>query len=724
MVPVAVAAGAALIAFLMLGIIELTERRRSPAEHVVQLHFGRDVTGDAVVALLDGLAGLPAGTTVAFEVRSEAEQITHYLRADQATIDTLNGRLRALLPSVRCEPASVAPTEGYGYGRTVRLRGHHRVLRDDLLAETSASLLAALFPLGATEAVLVRWQVRPSRAEVIPDGPNGRRLGTEARRRLHVKNEGAVLRCRGVVAVRSGHPDRARHLIGRVVTMLRSRSTPYGHLRTSPRSGWWLRHELGHGRFVLGDRYNARELAGLLAWPIEAPTLPGLHLGTALLLMPSGRLPRTGRLLGKATWPGDPRPVYQPVVGALSHSLIAGGTGVGKSTLVTGLIETDIATGRGLVLIDGKGDTASAVLSRLSPGRAADVIVLDCASAGPLPGIRLFGDGDPELAADVVLGVLSELFRDSWGPLSERYLRAAVNLVAHDPQGTLADAPYVFTDAAYRRRLVPKVADPLTRATLAALDAMSAGERAHQLAAPMNRLGTLLSRPVVRNVLGQPSPKLDFAKVMREKRIVVVSLAPARVGSAAAQLIGAVCLYALVRAVQGRSRLPDRARHPFFVYLDEPKALGRTLPLPLDLMLEQFRGLGCGVVISPQSVFQLSAETQRALLTNSTTRIAFRQEADDARLLARDLPGVSPEDLGELGQYEVVARVGLGPGDVAPPVTLKTPSPSKAVGDPNGLRAASSRDYGLSLAQVDEQLAARHRATAQAPVGRKPRRQT
>ena len=89
--------------------------------------------------------------------------------------------------------------------------------------------------------------------------------------------------------------------------------------------------------------------------------------------------------------------------------------------------------GRGLVLIDGKGDTASDVLARVPDHRTDDVIVLDCASAGPLPGLQLFGAGDPELAADVVLGVLADLFRDSWGPLSERYLRAGLVAVAHDP---------------------------------------------------------------------------------------------------------------------------------------------------------------------------------------------------------------------------------------------------------------------------------------------------
>ncbi len=164
------------------------------------------------------------------------------------------------------------------------------------------------------------------------------------------------------------------------------------------------------------DRYASEELAGLLAWPERCPALPGVTLGTSPQLMPSSRLPRHGRVLGTATWPGSERPIAQPLIGALSHSLIAGPTGVGKSTLITNLIATDIAAGRGVVLIDGKGDTAQAVLARIPEERAEDVIVLDCAAPGPQPGIQLFGGTEAELEADVVLGVLADLFRDYWGP--------------------------------------------------------------------------------------------------------------------------------------------------------------------------------------------------------------------------------------------------------------------------------------------------------------------
>jgi hypothetical protein len=708
----------ALVVAAVVAVIEWRERRGRQWQ-TARLLFGRDLTADAMVAVTECLAGLSSGRTVVLDVEADARGVRHYLSTDRATLDGLRGSLRALLPSLRLVAEERTPV-AYTAGRVLRLGGRFGVLRNDRVSETSAGLLAAMQPLGKSERMLLRWWVQPGRAVTVPHVERGKPLDADAMRQLRAKNAGGIVRASGLVAVRTGERRRAWHLQARVLSVLRTRLTPYGQIRSAARSGRLLARLVARRHLWGGDRYSASELAGLLAWPVDAPLLPGVALGTSPLFMPSPRLPARGRVMGTATWSGMERSVAQPVGGALSHTLIAGPTGVGKSTLLTNLVAGDMAAGRGVLLIDGKGDTAEAVLARVPVKRQADVIVLDCASGGPLPGFRPFGDGEPELAADVLLGVLSDLFRDSWGPLSERYLRAGLLAVAHDREGTLADVPYVFSDPAYRRRLVGRLRDPLSRATFAAFEGMSAGERAHQLAAPLNKLGTLLSRPVVRTVLGQVEPRLDFRRVLAEGRIVIVSLAPARVGSASARLIGALSIFSLFQAVQARSSLSEAARSPFFVYVDEPRALG-DLPMPLDALLEQARGLGVGVCLAPQSMSQLPKSVREAALTNAATRIVFRQHADDANLLARDLPGVTAEQLGDLAVFEAVARVGLGPGDVAPLVSVKTAPLGRVVSDPRGLREASAERYGASLDEVDAGLLARHRAGETAPVGRRRR---
>jgi hypothetical protein len=176
----------------------------------VEMTFGRDITPDIMKAVVDRLAGLHQGARVALDVIADADGVHHLLRSDQATIDTLRASLRALIPTLRLTPApaGMSPEATFIYGRTIQLRGRLGVIREDLPTETAGALLAALQPLGKDERILLRWVVRSSRPVTVPS--NGQaNIESEERRRIRDKNQSGVVRARGVIAVQSGHPDRA-----------------------------------------------------------------------------------------------------------------------------------------------------------------------------------------------------------------------------------------------------------------------------------------------------------------------------------------------------------------------------------------------------------------------------------------------------------------------------------------------------------------------------------
>jgi hypothetical protein len=726
----------ALMALLLmaLGIWRLMER--APAEErlqTVELHFGTDVTASMVEAMLAGIAGLPRAE-VWLDAAADEHGITHYLHARPSVVDTLRSQWRGVLPTLRMDKPDTPPSEDWDGGVVLRLAGRMAVLRDDAPGESAAALLGALQPLFKGERLLVRWVLGsarrpwfaspPARSDrahtpagglaslIAGSGPSPDHL-----RRVRAKYAGPVLEGVGMVSVVAGHPKRRAHLVSRVVSVVRSRGSVYGRVAARRRGAgslpWWR----GFGG---RDRYAPSELVPLLGLPVGAPQVPGLTLGTAPVLLPSPHVPSTGRVLMASTWPGIDRILAQPVVGGLSHTLVAGPTGVGKSALITSLAVQDLQAGRGLLLLDGKGDTAEDVLARMPADRVDDVIVLDPGRGGPLPGLRVFGGGtDPQLTADLLLGVFADLFADSWGPLSSKWLRAGLLLLGHDRQATLADLPFVYSHDAFRRRLLSRVGDPLALATWAAFEAMGPAERVHQLSAPLNKIEEVIGRPVVRGVLAQAEPKLDMREVLREGRVVIVSLSAGKIGSTAARLIGALSIYQLFLAVQARAALAPQARKPFFAYVDEPKVLG-DIPVPLDSLYELARGLGVGILLSAQSLSQLPAPLRSAATTNASTLIAFRQSADDAHLLARELPGASSEGLMNLPPFEVIARIGLGPGDVTRPVSGRTFPLPKATSDPEMVRRTSAERYGADPATVDAALAGRHTAggAGSTPVGR------
>jgi hypothetical protein len=696
------------------------------------LRFPVGIETRTVEALLASMSGLPRGAAVIFDTLATADGVVHVVRADDATAEAFTRTLRVLLPGVRAEPTSVPAPAAWTVGARVGFDRRHLLLRDDGADAAAGMLLAALSPLRSDETVLVRVILRAAFAPRLPADRKGSRspwwwfstgdVSEDGLRGLRAKYARPLLAAKFEVAVSAGHPDRARQLLGRVATTLRSRRGSHGSPVICGRSGKAIGRSLERrrpGRHLL----SPAELAGLIGWPVGSPQLPGLQLGATPLLLPDPRIPMSGRVLGRSNWPGARRrTLAQPIEGATSHTLITGPTGSGKSALLARLILADINAGRGVLVLDGKGDLITDLLSRVPAERADDVILVDPAAGGPVPGLRVFGAGtDPELTADLLLGVLRDLFRDSWGVRSDQWFRAGLVTLAHDPSATLGDFPNLFSDSPYREKTVATLTDPMLLATWAAFEAMNPREQANQLGAPLTKLSELLGRRVLRTLLSQQSPALDLTEAIERGRIVLVSLSPGRLGVPASRLLGALVVHGLYGAVQARAGLPASTRSPFLAYIDEPKVLG-DIPVPLDGMFELARGMGVGLTISTQSLTQLAPVVRQAALTNSGSLITFRQTAEDAELLARHLSGVTSEALQHLDAYEVIARVGLGNGQIAAPATATTLPPDPETTDPAFVRARSAELYGADPAEVDQLLAARHKPVqVDAPVGKRRR---
>jgi hypothetical protein len=709
----------------LLGVITARERPGG-AMKTVELRFGTDLTTRAVEAMLAGVAGLPSNPVVQFDVEADADGIRHFLHAPASTLDTLRSQWRGVLPSLRMDEQENGPSPSWSAAVVLRLSSGRAVLRSDGAAESAAAALGALQPLSGAERIRLSWLLgsaaRPQLPETVTPSQTrsgtsvfGRLLGeaplrADHLRQLAAKYDGPLVGGVGVVSVAAGHPGRAAHLLSRVVSVVRSRGGAHGRLLARRRSMRQVTRLLERALFTGVDLYSPGELAALISLPIGAPSVAGLSLGAAPILMPSSRIPTKGRVFGVSTWPGATRVLAQPVPGGLSHALLVGPSGVGKSALICNLIEQDLQAGRGLVSIDGKGDLSKDARARIPARRLPDVIVVDPGAGGPQPGLRLFAPGsDPHLTADLVLNVLSAVAPGEWGPMSARWLRSALVLLGHDTESSLADLPFVFADDAYRRRLVARLSDPVAQGVWAAFEEMKPAERAHQLAAPLNKIEEIIGRPVIRAIVGQtPSAsKLDMGEVLRTGKVVIVSLSPGQIGGPAARLLGALLVHQYFVAVQARAAVPPADRRPAHLYVDEPKVLG-DVPVPLDSLYELARGLGCGVLVSAQSLSQLPAGLRQAATTNSSTLVAFRQNSADAKLLSPELPNVSSDALQHLGKYEAIMRLGLGPGDVAPPVSGRTLAPSPPTSDPDEVRRVSAARYGTEPSEVDTALAKRH----------------
>jgi hypothetical protein len=690
---VAVTGGSALM-----GAIYLHEHRRDAAMResrvALAVRFPAAIEPSAAQSALAGLSGLSHVQELVTEVAATQAGITHRLLVPADVRDGLLRTLASALPGIRTSERD-HPT-----GRaTLALRifvPTPALLRTDEAEAASRSLLHSLAALDASEQVVIRWALRPDEARPwsAPEKPNADDRLIE--RAWRTKTAGPGFQAHGLVLVQAPTIARARILANQVVSLLRSR-------RTTARTA--LRESGEHGNRSLASLPQVRRTSGwlsvaellpLLAWPLGDQLVPGLEVGGAReLAVPQGA-PTEGRRLFIGRDARGDRPVALSAEAARHHVALVGPSGVGKSVMLARGVLDDLAAGYGGAVIDPKSDLIETILARI-PERDADrVVVLDPAAPGPVPGLNILRAGDPDLAADVVLGALRSLF-PNWGIRSEIYGRLALRTLIEMPGATLADMGRLFLDPAFRMDGVARLRDPLLVGAWQSFEQLSAAEQMTHVQAPMARVMALVGRPSLRAVLAQPEPKLDVGRHLAERKWLLVSLAPGRLGEPASRLLGAVVLYVLWSAVEARAALPESARPPVFLYVDELATIA-DLPFGFELLAERARGLGAGLTIATQTTKRLPDSLRAALMGNVSTLVSFRAGAQEATLLARELPGLEAHDLQTLGRFEVAARVGTGTGSGIAVMTGRTEPLPPETGQAGRIRAASAERYGQTVA--------------------------
>ena len=459
-----------------------------------------------------------------------------------------------------------------------------------------------------------------------------------------------------------------------------------------------------------GLELGAGEIVAMAGWPIGELPLPLLGSGHPRQIAPP---PQVGsgssqRVVGASAVPGETGLVRLPITDAVYHTHLLGPTGVGKSTVLLSLALADAVEGRGLLLLDPKGDLATDFVARLPQERAGDVVVLDPTNPCPVGFNPLAGP--PELAvvtAEAVLGVLAELFRDSWGIRTADVLSAALLTLARIPQATLVWLVPLLTNPAFRRRVLALAPpDPLgTDVFWQGYEAKPVRTQAVEVAPVLNKLRQLMLRPGLRAMLGQAQPRFGLTDLLERRRIVVVNLNQGLLGAGAARLLGTLLISQLWQHLLARQAEPVQRRQIVSVYIDEVQAFLAGLPGSLADALAQARSLGAAFHLAHQYRGQLSTEMMQAVETNTRSKVYFALSATDAAAAARLAPELEAADFQLLAQYQAYATV-MHHGRRSGWFSLATRPALPAVRDPALLYAASHARYGIPAEQTEAELIA------------------
>lgn len=685
------------------------------------LRWPREVEAEQVAQLCRLLAAV-ASTPLIIETVGSAGVVKHRLALGDEQAESVAEQLRAALPGLAIEELGTRPPIGAGHAVAVRLSTKHRPLQTADPLGLSRALLTALSQVRRGEYLSLQWVLGRSVAAVaVPNHLVGvtpeswlgalalapwrapQPADVEVRNALRAKHSEPGWLGIGRVAVLAKTPSRERQLIRQVLGALGQAEAPgvRFRVRATP-ARRVIRPDVP--RWHLPLRMNATELAAVSAWPVGPTSELPVDMVSSRLVAASTAIPRRGRVVGQATFPGRERPLALTPVDSLRHLHALGPTGSGKSTLLLNLITQDMAAGRAVVVIEPKGDLIAAVLEHVPAERLADVVLLDPSDRDRSVGLNPLelAGRSPELAADQLLGLFHSLYLAYWGPRTHDILGAGLLTLARLPGMTLAALPLLLTDAAFRRRVLPRVVDPIGLEPFwTAYEAWSEAERAAAIAPVMNKLRPLLLRPELRAIIGQTRRSFDLRRVFTERKILLVSLSKGLLGPETSALLGSLVVSQLWQAILGRTAVRPERRHPVFVYVDE---FQDYLHLPLDFAdaLTQARGLGVGFIAAHQYLHQLEPAMRSALLANAQSRVAFRLPSEDARVIAAD-SALTPEDFQGLGAFECYVRL-VAQAAVQPWCSAVTELPGKPISRPSAVRAASRRAYGVDRAVVDADL--------------------
>src|SRR3990167_9704718 len=255
------------------------------------------------------------------------------------------------------------------------------------------------------------------------------------------------------------------------------------------------------------------------------------------------------------------------------HVYIIGKTGVGKTTLMEGMIKQDILRGKGVALVDPHGDMAEGLLDFIPPERINDVIYFDPSDVEYPVGFNVLEAVDPQykyLVSSGLIGSLKKIWADSWGPRLEYILRNTILALLDYPSSTMLGILRMLGDNQYRKKVVTTIQDPVVRSFwLNEFANYNERFRAEAISPIQNKVGQFLTSSVIRNIVAQPKSSIDMKDIMDNRKILLINVSKGRIGEDNSALLGAMLITRIQLAAMDRAHIPESERVDFHLYVDE-----------------------------------------------------------------------------------------------------------------------------------------------------------
>jgi hypothetical protein len=380
---------------------------------------------------------------------------------------------------------------------------------------------------------------------------------------------------------------------------------------------------------------------------------------------------------------------------------VLGPMGSGKSVFLYNMVVQHMAAGRGIGILDGKGDSYEEVLRLVPPYLEGGVLTFDPenrsmsggsgGTGGRSIGInpldsRVTAQLGAEKVESMAMSLMKKMMGANWeqAVLMQRFMRDGFIAVSQvEPAPTMLNLWRWMQDDGkggneYREALLGRITNRLVQDFWQRqVPAMSSQQRSS-----MQNVLTRVDRYVkndVRYLLLQPYSTVNFQEIMDRGTIFVGRVSP-RLGEDQS-FLGALVLNGFLTGAFARQNIPQERRRDYLLVVDEFQNFVDTGQADVERMLSMARGYRLGLMLAHQYTDQLPREVLNAILKNVQTWVVFALQADDARLFAKHMEGLEPQDFQNLPPYytyqrTIVNNVPTGvysAGPLPPPVHAANP---------------------------------------------------
>jgi hypothetical protein len=365
-------------------------------------------------------------------------------------------------------------------------------------------------------------------------------------------------------------------------------------------------------------------------------------------------------IVGMNTHGGEESPIGMTLEQRQKHTYVIGKTGTGKTTLLTSSIYQDMVNGKGLAVLDPHGDMFQELLAIVPERRQKDVVVFDPSDRDyPVglnildPGIEFANEDDKqEWITSTVLSVFAKLTEKSqWGSRMEHILRNATMTALQLPNPSLYTLQRLLTDRKYQRDVANSLKDPVLKQFWLKEFAMLGSMQMSSAVAPLtHRLGHFITTKMSRHILLQ--------------QILLVNLSKGDIGEDQSAFFGIILTSFIWMAAYQRTKIPEKERRDFFVYVDEFQNFATS---QFSEITSEGRKFHVSLIVSHQNIAQIEdTGILKIVAGNADTIISLKASpADEAFILPFMKPVVEKGDITNLAPYHFFMKVTTGDSEDA-----------------------------------------------------------